>query len=107
MYPADFRNVHHLIATPVLKKQVQTIKTMHLALKRCRRPRWHTTAMIKCKGTTGAVKGVHDLLTLAMYHTMKSIRQFGKPTALSRVWGSKCGGAQASEQDFEQNIDQN
>ena len=77
-------------------------------LKCSRRPHWLPRGTIKCQGTTGAVEGVHDLLTLAMYHSMKSIRQFRKPTAPSRVWGSKCGrGAQASEQDFDQNIDQN
>ena len=42
-------------------------------LKRSRRPHRHPRGAIKCKGTPGAVKGVHDLLTLAMYHSMKPI----------------------------------
>ena len=89
------------------KNSTKPSKTRVWLQNAARRPPWPTTWFIKCKGTPGRLKGVHNPVTSAMYLRMKPCKPGDAPLAPSAIWDPCCGGAQASEQDFGDNIDQN
>ena len=55
----------------------------------------------------GGDQRVHNLVTSAMYLRTISCKSGDAPLAPSAIWDPCCGGAQASEQDFGDNIDRN